>query len=132
MRKVFISYSFSKRTDFRRLHKRLKSVLENKFNLEVYAFVFDFIDTVDDTTLMDESLKKIDESDYVIVELSNKSVGIGIEAGYAKAKNKPIIYLHKKGSDMKQAMNGISDIVITYEDIEDLTMQVSKLNLFQG
>ena len=98
----------------------------------MYAFVFDFIDTVDDTTLMDESLKKIDESDYVIVELSNKSVGIGIEAGYAKAKNKPIIYLHKKGSDMKQAMNGISDIVITYEDIEDLAMQVSKLNLFQG
>ncbi len=132
MKKVFVSYSFTQRKDFKEFHSKLKSYLEEEFDLKVYAFVFDFTDKVDDKELMDEALAKIDESDLVIVELSNKSVGIGIEAGYAKARGKPVIYLHKKGTELKQTMNGIAEVVITYEDVEDLLNQMSTLELLQG
>lgn len=130
MKKVYISYSFSKREDFRELHEKIKGLLKEKFNLDAYAFVFDFVDTVDDKALMDEALLKIDESDFLIAELSYKSVGIGIEAGYARAKGKPVIYLHKKGTESKQTMNGISSVVITYDNIEDLLTKVSEIKLF--
>lgn len=130
MKKAFISYSFLKREDIRELHEQLKKTLEKKFKFEVYAFVFDYTKKVDDKKLMDEALKKVDEADLVLVELSNKSVGVGIEAGYAKAKGIPIIYLHKKGTKLKQAMNGISDAVITYVTTGDLIERISQLKLF--
>jgi len=132
MKKVFISYSFTKRKDFEELHNRLKSFLEEKYNFEIYAFVFDYKDNVNDKKLMEEAFRNIDESDLVMVELSNMSVGVGIEAGYAKAKGKPIVYLHKKGTRLKEAMNGIVDKVFTYENTEDLIKQISTLKLLQG
>jgi nucleoside 2-deoxyribosyltransferase len=132
MKKVFISYSFSKREDVRELHEKLKKLLEDKFNLEVYAFVFDYKDNVDDKKLMRDALQKVDEADCLIVELSNKSLGIGIEAGYANAKGKPIIYLNKRGTELKQTMKGIADVVITYEKEEDLLNQISNLELLQS
>lgn len=132
MKKVFISYSFSKREDVKELHEQLKKLLEERFNLEVYAFVFDYEDDVDDKKLMDDALKKVNESDILIVELSNKSVGVGIEAGYAKAKGKSIIYIHKLGAELKQTMSGIADVVIAYENTNDLIEQISTIKLLQG
>lgn len=131
MKKIFVSYSFSQRKNFEEFHNKLKNFLEKKYNLEVYAFVFDFTDKVDDKKLMEEALSKIDSSDILMVELSNMSVGVGIEAGYAKAKGIPIIYLHKNGTDIKQVMNGISEKVITYTEAEDLINQLSTLKLLQ-
>ena len=110
----------------------MKRLLVDRFNLEVYAFVFDFNEKVNDKKLMDRALAKVDESDVVIVELSNRSVGVGIEAGYAKAKGKPVVYLHKKGTEIKQTMNGIADVVITYEDTKNLINQLSDLDMLQG
>ena len=81
---------------------------------------------------MKKALDQVEKADILIVELSNKSVGVGIEAGYAKAKGKPIIYLHKKGTDFKQTMKGIADTVITYKDTKDLINQISSLELLQS
>ena len=132
MKKVFVSYSYSKREDVRVLHEKIKRLMEDKFGLEVYAFVFDYNDTADDNKLMNDALSKVNESDMLIVELSNKSVGVGIEAGYAKAKGKPIIYLHKQETELKQTMNGIADEVVTYENTENLLEQLSTLKLLQS
>jgi nucleoside 2-deoxyribosyltransferase len=131
MKRIFVSYSYSQRKHFEELHRKLENFLKDR-GFTVCAFVFDFTVKVEDKELMDKALAKIDESDLIIVELSNKSVGIGIEAGYAKAKGKPIIYLHKKGTDLKQTMNGIAEVVITYEEKEDLINQLSTLKLLQG
>jgi len=124
MKKVFISYSYSHRHDFEEFHRKLKVFLQTKFKCEVYAFVFDFNEKVDDKELMDEALAHVSDSDLLIVELSRNSVGIGIEAGYAKAKGIPIIYLHHNGTDAKQVMNGISEMVIAYDTVEDVIGQL--------
>lgn len=132
MKKIFISYSYTQRKDFEVFHKRLKDFLQAKFDLEVYAFVFDFNQKVDDRELMDQALAKIDESDVLMVELSHKSIGVGIEAGYAKAKGIPILYLHRKGTEIKQVMNGIAELVITYEDVDDVIAQIAELDMLRG
>lgn len=106
--------------------------MQAKFELEVYAFVFDFNEKVDDKELMDQALAKIEESDVLIVELSHKSIGVGIEAGYAKAKGIPIIYIHRKDTEIKQVMNGIAELVITYEDVEDVIAQIAELDMLRG
>ena len=120
MKRIFISYSYSNREDFREFHLKLKKFFQETLNLDVYSFVYDFTDKVSDKELMAAALSKIEKSDYLVVELSNNSIGVGIEAGYAKAKKIPIFYLVKKGIELKQAMNGIADYVIPYSNVEDV------------
>lgn len=134
--KAFISYSFTDKNKFRNFDKKLKEFLKEKFDIISYSFVFDFKKRVDNVTLMRLALKKIDESDLLIVELSNKVIGIGVEAGYAKAKDKKIIYIHKIGSEISTTVEGISDIKIMYKNISNLLNLLTNkkrriLNLFQ-
>lgn len=120
VKKIFISYSFKFRESYKDFHLKLKEFLKEKYSIESHAFVFDFTEKVEDRDLMDAALGEIDNSDLIMVELSNKSVGVGLEAGYAKAKGKTVVYLYKKGSDLQQTVNGIADYVIEYSDVDDV------------
>ncbi|MFA6076468.1 MAG: nucleoside 2-deoxyribosyltransferase [Candidatus Paceibacterota bacterium] len=70
--------------------------------------------------LMQKTFQIIDSSDLLIVEFSEKGVGIGIEAGYAYAKNKPIYVILKEGSDVSNTLRGIAKDVIFYNNPEEL------------
>lgn len=70
--------------------------------------------------LMKATFKEIDSSDLVLVEVSEKGVGLGIEAGYAYAKGIPVFTIAKKGSDISNTILGISKQVIIYEKIDDI------------
>jgi nucleoside 2-deoxyribosyltransferase len=118
--KIFISYSYKHRKKFLNFHQKLKKFLK-KINIELYSFVFEFKLKVDNKKMMKSALKKIDESDILITEASFKQIGIGIEAGYAKAKDKKIIYIKKKGSELSTTLDGISDIFIEYANFKDLS-----------
>ena len=65
--------------------------------------------------LMEKSFKEIDRSDIVVVELTEKGVGIGIEAGYARSKGIPIVTVAKKGSDISTTIQGISQKILKYD-----------------
>ena len=65
--------------------------------------------------LMKITFEEIDKSDFVVLEMSEKGVGLGIEAGYAVAKNKPLIILIKNGLKLSNTMLGVADIVIHYD-----------------
>ncbi len=65
--------------------------------------------------LMQISLAEIDKSDLVVMEMSVKGVGLGIEAGYAYAKGKPVIVLIREGRELSQTMAGIATKVIIYQ-----------------
>lgn len=71
--------------------------------------------------LMQKSFHEIDQSDMIIVELSEKGVGLGIEAGYAFAKGIPIITIAKTGSDISETLRGISQDIFFYENMSDLS-----------
>ncbi|MBA4495477.1 nucleoside 2-deoxyribosyltransferase [Paenactinomyces guangxiensis] len=70
--------------------------------------------------LMKLSLQEIDSCDLVLVDLSFKGVGLGIEAGYAYAKGKPIITIAKKNRDISATLTGISEKICFYRNITDL------------
>ena len=70
--------------------------------------------------LMEMTFSVIEENDILIVEFSEKGVGLGIEAGYAFSKNKPVYVIAKKGSDISETLKGISKEIFFYETISDL------------
>lgn len=123
-KKIFISYDFSKKDDFSDFHQQLTKFLKKEGN-SVYSFVFDnhqkFKNHQD---MMSQALKKIQECDILIAELSNKKIGIGIEVGYAKALKKYIIYIRKQNSKYSTTVGGISDLIIEYKDITDLIKKI--------
>jgi 2'-deoxynucleoside 5'-phosphate N-hydrolase len=124
--KAFISYSYANKVEFKLFDTKLRDFLAQELQIDSYSFVFDYKGNPDYKSLMDAALKKIDDSDLLIAELSYKSIGIGIEVGYAKARNKKIIYIHKKGTEVSTTVSGVSDIRIEYEDIEDLITKLKK------
>ncbi|MFB5266490.1 nucleoside 2-deoxyribosyltransferase [Paenibacillus enshidis] len=74
--------------------------------------------------LMEESLKQIDRCDLVLIELSEKGVGLGIEAGYAHARKKPVIIIAKLGSDISLTVWGVANRIIIYADDRHLQEQL--------
>ncbi len=69
---------------------------------------------------MKKTFDLIGECDLVIIELSEKGVGLGIETGYACAKGIPVVTVAKRGSDISETLRGISEEIIFYDDVRDL------------
>jgi 2'-deoxynucleoside 5'-phosphate N-hydrolase len=65
--------------------------------------------------LMRASFAALAASDLLVVELSEKGVGIGIEAGYAHAKGIPIVTIAQCGADISTTLRGISQRVHWYD-----------------
>ena len=68
--------------------------------------------------LMRRTFAEIDNSHLVVVDLTEKGVGVGIEAGYARAKGIPIVVIAQRGADISTTMRGIASAVIFYDDLE--------------
>lgn len=68
--------------------------------------------------LMRITLQEIDKSDFVVLEMSEKGVGLGIEAGYAVGRGKPLIILIKKGTELSNTMQGIANIIIPWTGVK--------------
>jgi len=72
------------------------------------------------------TFEEIDKADMLIVEFSEKGVGLGIEAGYAFSKNKPIIIVAREGSDISTTIKGISNQIIFYKDIDEISEKIKQ------
>lgn len=70
--------------------------------------------------LMKRTFAEIEASDLVVVDLTEKGVGVGIEAGYANARGIPIITIARKGSDISTTLAGISQQVFLYDGFDEL------------
>ncbi len=76
--------------------------------------------------LMKLTFELIDKSDVLIIEFSEKGVGLGIEAGYAYARKKPIIVIAKEGSDVSTTLRGVSKKVIFYNNPKELGKRINE------
>lgn len=124
MTKGYLAISFSDRKKF---DKELAYLVEvaSKSAIEIFVFVDQYHFKNDqEKEMMQVAFDTIDQSDFLIAELTHKSIGVGIEVGYARAKKKPIIYLRKKGSEYSTTTAGCADHIIEYENEIDLTEQV--------
>ncbi len=66
--------------------------------------------------LMGKALGEIDSCDIVVIEFTEKGIGLGIEAGYAFAKSVPIITIAQEGSEISNTLMGISKRIFIYKD----------------
>lgn len=131
--KAYFAIKYREDTKNDELIGRATAALE-KAGIETYVFVREFQNEnkgkkIGPEVLMTYALKAIDESDFVIAEFSEKGVGIGIEAGYAFARKKPVVVIAKEGSDISSTLRGISKVVILYKDLVDMEAQLLKLEV---
>ncbi len=77
--------------------------------------------------LMMRTMEMIDDCDALLIEFSEKGVGLGIEAGYAFAKSIPVYVLLPKGKLLSTTMNGICKKCFEYETTEDIVMSIKEI-----
>ena len=70
---------------------------------------------------MQRAFAEIDMSDLLVVDLTEKGVGLGIEAGYAYAKQIPIVVIARRDSDISTTLQGIARKLFLYDEFEELT-----------
>jgi 2'-deoxynucleoside 5'-phosphate N-hydrolase len=81
---------------------------------------------LDARTLMRISFDAIDASELMVVDLTEKGVGVGIEAGYAFARGVPIVAIAETGADMSETLRGISTCVSFYGNAEELRQALAE------
>ncbi|MBN1260940.1 MAG: nucleoside 2-deoxyribosyltransferase [Anaerolineae bacterium] len=78
----------------------------------------------DAATLMARSFQELETCDVVIVDLTEKGVGVGIEAGYAAARGIPIVAIAQAGAPISDTLRGISRAVVMYTHPDELTGKI--------
>ncbi len=76
----------------------------------------------DPQQLLFMAFKAIEKSDLVLIEATEKGMGVGIEAGFSYARNIPIITIAKQGSDISSNLRSLSQKVLIYTSPEELSL----------
>ena len=77
--------------------------------------------------MLDYAFPAMKQCDMLIVEFSEKGVGLGIGAGYAFAIGLPIYVIAKRGSDISLTMSNLAKEVIFYDSMEDITANFRRI-----
>jgi 2'-deoxynucleoside 5'-phosphate N-hydrolase len=77
--------------------------------------------------LMRQSFEFIRMSEFLLLEFSEKGVGLGIEAGFAHAIGKRIVVIARTGSEISNTLAGISSEIHFYDSETDLARIASEL-----
>ena len=134
--KAYIAVSYSQREMLKDVLEAMVATLqENKIEVLVFAAAYSFT-AAQEKEMMQQAMAAIDACDLLIAETSCKAIGVGLEAGYAKAKQKPVIYMRQQQAAHSTTVSGISDIAIIYSNTrqlqEMLTDALLQLNLLPG
>lgn len=126
MKKAFMSLKFHEGPDDKKKVDDLTDALL-KAGIENVVMVRD-VEKYGEVTLPEGKKLMIDyafpamrECDMLIVEFSEKGVGLGIGAGFAYAIGLPIYVIAKTGSDISLTMQNLAKDVFFYDDPSELT-----------
>ncbi|WP_060873343.1 nucleoside 2-deoxyribosyltransferase [Myroides odoratus] len=124
---VYISCSFALRKLLVEELKTIKSVLL-AYEYQPWVFVEHYTFTAQqEKEMMQQAMQDIENSAFLLAETTDKGIGIGIEAGYAKALKKPVVYLRKQSAEHSTTLAGLSDYQIIYQDAVDLATQLEEV-----
>lgn len=125
--KAYIAVSFSKRKSFDCIINAIKITLsKNKINPFIFVDHYSF-HLSDEKLMMQTTMNEIKSSQILLAETSDKGIGIGIEVGYAKALQIPVIYIRSSDAEHSTTVSGISDYHIIYENANDLENQLNTI-----
>ena len=124
---AYISISFSKRKELEKEVQAIKNALQ-KCGVSGFVFVDEYqFSAKEEKEMMQKAMEDVEKSAILIAEVSEKGIGIGIEVGYAKAKNIPVIYVRNSKSEHSTTVSGIADFRVIYENEIDLEEQLDKI-----
>jgi nucleoside 2-deoxyribosyltransferase len=124
---AYISVSLHKRS---LLKNQLSAISETltTFGIKPLIFVDKYkFDLSQEKDMMAQAMLDIDNADILIAEASTKAIGVGVEVGYAKAKNKPVIYIRHHDAEHSTTISGMSDFNIVYVNAEDLQKKLMEV-----
>jgi len=119
--KFFIGIKYRKES--MDLIPQIKNIIES-LGHEPYCFATDAGKMENEKEMMKMAFEKIDESDVILLESSEPSFGVGIEAGYAFVKGKKIITIVKDAEGMSNTLKGVSNCYLPYKDFEELKEKI--------
>ncbi len=121
---VYISCSFALRKVLEQELQTIKSILLAQ-QYQPWVFVEHYTFSIkQEREMMQQAMQDIENSVFLLAETTDKGIGIGIEAGYAKALKKPVVYLRKQSAEHSTTLAGLSDYQIVYQDTADLARQL--------
>lgn len=85
-------------------------------DVENYQKVFD-----DPKDLMRRAEDEIRKSDALLIDMTEKPTGRAIEVGMAYSLGKKVIAIIKRGMQIKDTTRGITDVIVEYDAIEDIS-----------
>ncbi|TSC62128.1 MAG: Uncharacterized protein Athens041674_570 [Parcubacteria group bacterium Athens0416_74] len=68
----------------------------------------------------------IKSADVVVAEVSKAGTGIGIELGWADAFDRPILCIHKEGTQLSGSLQYLTENVAAYSNDEELVQSISE------
>jgi len=126
MKTAYFGISLSNRVNFDKEINQLKKCLL-KHNIELLVFVDKYsFKSNQEKEMINIAFQEIDKSSFLIAELSKKAIGVGVEVGYAFAKQKPIVYIKRESAKHSTTVAGCSDYVIDYNDAFYLCKEMEK------
>ncbi|MAT42631.1 MAG: nucleoside 2-deoxyribosyltransferase [Anaerolineaceae bacterium] len=81
----------------------------------------------DPQELMRISFETIRKCQFVLIEFSEKGVGIGLEAGYAYALNIPVYVIHPPHVEVSNTLKGIATAIFPYESVKTLPLVLKQI-----
>lgn len=120
---VFLSIKFHADHSNRRLTEEILEILESCGG-KACCIVRDYEKwgavQFDSRELMRVTMREIRDAHLVVVELTEKGVGIGIEAGYAAARGIRVITIASRETEVSATLAGISEDVFYYSNTAEL------------
>lgn len=97
-----------------------------RFQFELFVFVDSYhFSAEQEKQMMKQAFSDIESTDFLIAEVSEKSIGVGIEIGYAVAMHKPVIFVRHALTEHSTTAAGSSHFSIVYQSLPDLEKQLT-------
>jgi len=123
--KIFIGIKYYKDKRNSALIEAIKDIVKS-LNYEPYSFTEEgYIEN--EREMIQKALRKIEECDILILEASEPSFGVGIEAGYGFSKNKKIITIFNEAKPCSRTLKGISHYCLSYKNIPELKRKLQEV-----
>ena len=127
MKTAYFGISKSNRVHFdKEINQLKKCLVKHSIKLLVFVDKYNF-KLGQEKEMMTIAFEEIDSSNFLIVELTKKAIGVGVEVGYAFAKQIPIIYIKRKDANRSTTVEGCSDYSIEYENEFHLSEEIEKI-----
>jgi 2'-deoxynucleoside 5'-phosphate N-hydrolase len=89
--------------------------------IEPYNFVIAYPEPFSTSKqLMQTAKTEISNCDALLFDATEKSTGRAIEIGIAYTLGKKIIVIAKKGTEIRDTLAGVADLIVEYDQIEDI------------